>query len=234
MVAAEALPQEIQLAGEFQQPVDIEHTGIRAAGCGSFLTIAFLAFVLFTILIPTNVMIPLVLAFASGALGSIGLERYLKGRWLSGREIVASAERIALMNKSEAEQTLDPQQQINVLTWYFVVKRGGRVKKGWYVLAIALEQEGGYIPIYTFMSPTEFKDWELAKHFIKLEKIVDEDNKKGKEKTKSVMTMRRAGEQRRLLTAEHSRGILGAELTLEQFKAYLDFLQKHYPDWMFN
>jgi hypothetical protein len=211
--------------------VDAEHTGIRAVGC---LTLVGIGVSLF-LLIGTLTMLPdMVIIFASifiAAVAAYALEKYLKHRWPSGRVLEANGTQIALRNKNEVERSIDPQQQVNVLTWNFQVKRAARVKKGWHVVGLALEQEGEYIPVYTFASPDDFEKLPLSDQFTRLEKP---DKKDKKDKTKSVATMRQAGEQRRLHEAEYDRGMFGAELTLAQFTEYLEFLQKNYPKWMIS
>ena len=117
-----------------------------------------------------------------------------------------------------------------MLTWNFQVKRSSRIKKGWYVLSVSLEQEGEFIPVYTFASPEDFETFSMADRFTTL---IKRDRNKDKEKPAGG-SMRRAGEQRRLHEAEYDRGMNGAEVTLEQFIEYLDHLQLNYPSWMIS
>jgi hypothetical protein len=212
-------------------PVDAEHTGIRAVGCLSLLSMGIGLF----LLIGTMTTLPdMVIIFASiviAAVVAFGIEKYLKHRWPSGRVLEVNGQQIAIRKKNEIERTIDPQQQTNVLIWNFQVKRAARVKKGWHVVGLSLEQEGEYIPVYTFASPEDFENLPLSEQFTRLEKP---DKKDKKDKTKSIATMRHAGEQRRLHEAEYDRGMFGAELTLAQFTEYLEFLQKNYPKWMIS
>jgi hypothetical protein len=209
--------------------VDAEHTGIRAVGCttliGSTIVLFFLAG-----FVNLPAVIALIGSIVLAAALSYGLEKYLKQRWPSGRELHLSNDAITISKKQEVERSIDPQQQVNVLTWHFEVKRNTRVKKGWCVVGMSLEQDGELIPVYTFAAPDDFEKMPLFDHFVRLQKA-DKDEK---EKTKSVTNMRRAGEQRRLHEAEYDRSIFGAELTLPQFITYLEFLQKNYPKWMIS
>lgn len=213
-------------------PVDAEHTGIRAVGCVTLLGISIGLFLLGSTLTSLPGMIVIFASIIIASAVAFVLEKYLKYRWPSGRVLEVNGTEIAIRNKNEVERRIDPQQQTNVLIWNFKVKRSARVKKGWHVVGLSLEQEGEYIPVYTFASPDDFEKLPLSEQFTRLEKP---DNRKDKkDKTKSVATMRQAGEQRRLHEAEYDRGMFGAELTLAQFTEYLEFLQKNYPKWMIS
>jgi hypothetical protein len=213
-------------------PVDAEHAGIRSVGCLAMVALGFGLFFLGGTFTNLPAMVIIIASIISASAFSYGLEKYLKARWPSGRVLEVHDTAIAIRNKRAIERSIDPQQQINVLTWNFKVKRSSRVKKGWHVVGFSLEQEGDYIPVYTFASPADFEKLPLSKHFTRLEKA--DAGKDKKEKAKSVVTMRQAGEQRRLHEAEYDRGLFGAELTLAQFTEYLEFLQKNYPKWMIS
>jgi len=153
------------------------------------------------------------------------VERLLKGNWLSGRELVVETEHIMLRKHDEVERQIDPQQHVNVLAWHFVVQRSRRVRKGWHVVGLSLEQNGDYVPVYTLASPEDFEILNEKQLFTRLERP-----KRTDDRTKT--SMRQAGEQRRLLEAEQDRGYNGAELTVEEFKSYLKHLQTNHPSWM--
>lgn len=208
-------------------PVDIEHGGIRAVGCVSLLVAVVAYYFILEGIIWTAPVLSVLVAMVASSLTSYGLERYLKGRWTSGRELLVSDEQITLKRKGEVERAVDPTQHVNVLAWHFEVKRTARVKKGWLVVGLGLQQEDDLVPVYTFMSPDDFKAFEMAGHFTQLEK---KDKKKNKDS--SVSSMRRAGEQRRLFEAETDRSHFGAELQQAAFVQFVERLQADFPAWM--
>lgn len=209
-----------------QIPVDAEHNGIRIAGCTTLFATMIVAFLIFNTLIPDFAVFSALLAVIIAAGAMYLLDRFLKGRWPSGRVLKAQDNTIQLTKHDQTEREIDPTQHVNVLTWRFLIKRTvGRAKKGWFVIAIALEQDGEYIPVYTFAPPDEARQMPLFNRFTEL--------KKSKAvKADTVQDLRMAGEQRRLMEAERDRGFIGAEMTFEQFTAYIEFLQDNYPKWM--
>jgi len=204
--------------------VDPEHTGIRLTGCASFFGIAILGSLLAGTLFNSFLLGGIIGVAAAAAISNL-LDRYLKSNWPSGRVLVVNENQIELRKKDEVERYIDPTKQVNVLTWHFKVPRTGRVKKGWHVISLALEQDNTYLPIYTFMSPKDFEDFSLHRYFSKLERPK-------KEKTEALKNMRRAGEQRRIYEAEIERGLFGAEMDLEHFHHYVAALQENFPRWM--
>jgi hypothetical protein len=210
-------------------PVDREHGGIRAVGCASLLIGAVLIYALLETLILNVPVLSVLLALLGSAGLSYVLERYLRGRWPSGREVIISDERIALLNQGDVERQVNPQKHVNVLAWYFEVTRTTRVKKGWYVIGFALEQDDEYIPTYTFMPPDDFDETDYSHYFTELER---DDKRKKKAERSTASGMRRVGLQRRLYEAELDRGYAGAEMTREQFEQYLTHLHAEFPGWM--
>lgn len=225
----EALDQSPKTA-PYQEPleiaVDAEHNGIRAAGCGTFAGSTLLFIFLLNLFIPTAVVVGVGAVILAAIVANL-LDRYLKGRWPSGRVLHADAATIELQNRADVESRIDPSKQVNVLTWRFEVPRSGRVKKGWYVLGLALEQDSTYLPVYTFASPKDFEEMPYADAFHRLER-----RRKRKAKTESIREMKAAGAQRRLYEAEIERGLYGAEVTLDEFIILMEYLQTHYPKWM--
>ena len=224
MVAIDSSPQQSIKQDTVVFDVDAEHIGIRAVGCSSFLVFGFIAFIFLSILFDTS-FLPALLAIVISAVSANILERALKGRWKSGRKLTLDNESIILKKKGSVEHSFDVTKPINPLGWHFVVKRTSRVKKGWHVVALALEQNDERIPVYTFASPTDFEAMEHHKMFIQLQKEDKDDKKK-------QGSIKRAGAQRRLFDAELERGVFGAEMTLDQFKTYLQVLHDKYPDWV--
>lgn len=225
MSLADNVNQATPEPSAFHVPVDAEHTGIRLAGCLTLVGSLVISFVILNAIIPDFWIISGILAVITSAAATHFMDRILKGRWESGRTLSANDEAITISNQDRIERQVDPQQQVNVLTWRFVIKRSGRARKGWYVVALSLEQDGEYVPVYTFVPPDELHDMPLSKRFTEL-------NKKKKAKAGSDRDLRAAGEQRRLMEAEQDRGLAGAEVTYEQFTAFLAYLQANYPNWM--
>ncbi|MCA9889175.1 MAG: hypothetical protein KC546_12425 [Anaerolineae bacterium] len=207
--------------------VDIEHNGIRAAGCGTLVAGTVLGFLFFnTFVFPGGFLLNALIGMGIGGLTTFFIDRYLTGRWLSGRELHINDERIALTRDEKIERVVDPEQYVNVLLWRFAVKKSQRVKRGWYVIACALEQEDNILPVYSFISPDDFDNLPLSNHFKMLEA------KKSGDSGASVRDMRQAGAQRRLHEAERDRSMNGAELQIDQFMDYINTLQTNFPRWM--
>jgi hypothetical protein len=211
-----------------QIPLDAEHSGIRTAGCLSFLVLVPITFVIFNMLIPTIPVLAGILSLPMGVGASYLIEQTLRKRWPSGRVFVASATDLTIRKHAENQVTIDPTQTVNVLSWHFSVPRNGRVKKGWQVIGLAFEQDDEILPLYTFASPENFEKMPFSARFMKLERKKDKDD----QVTKSASSMRMAGQQRRLYEAEQHRGMNGGEMTFEQFTDLLQYLHKQYPEWM--
>lgn len=233
MVVFEETHKKKQKRGELSFPVDKMHGGIRAAVMGTFFGAGVVGFIGGVVILPNAIPIAAITGLVFAAGGSYGIEKYLKERWPSGRELVADAERIAMEKHGEVESSVDCTGHVNVLAWHFKVKKDSpRAKKGWHVVALGLEQDDNHIIVYSVASPEDFEDMPLASSFTKLER--KKDKSKGKGKNKSVASIRDAGEQRRLQTAEFVRGMEGGDISFEQFSDYILFLQANYPEWMIS
>ena len=224
----DVLQSEITTQPSLSLPVDPEHSGIRTVGCLSFLLVTGAAFFLYSIILSDAALLNGMLALLTGAFVAYMADSWMKRHWPSGRKLLVDEATIQVNQYDKIEISVDPQQQVNVLPWRFTVKRNGRVKKGWYVIALGLEQDEMLLPIYTFAPPERFEQLPLASHFTALQK----DDKKEASVTGSVRELKAAGQQRRLHDAEMARGLLGAELTIDQFETYLHTLQKQFPHWM--
>jgi hypothetical protein len=152
-------------------------------------------------------------------------ERLLKPRWKSNRFVHLSQDSLHIQAGEKKRQEIDPNQQTNVYMWRFEVRRRTRVPKGWYVVAAALEQDDIYLPVYTVTSPEGFEVFDMAGHFtpLKSKKELDADGSGD---------LRLAGHQRRLLIAESARDLEGVEMSVDDFKVYLNWLQTNFPKWM--
>lgn len=209
-------------------PVDPEHGGIRAVGCLTFFLTSGAAFMVLGVVLAQAALLNVLLALLVGAFIAYLVDQWLKGHWPSGRRLLVDDTTVQVMQRDKVELSVDPQRQVNVLPWRFTVRRNGRVKKGWYVIALGLEQDDMLLPVYTFAPPERFETLPLADHFTALQR----EDKKEANVTGSARELKAAGQQRRLHEAEKARGILGAEVTIDQFETYLRTLQAKFPQWM--
>jgi hypothetical protein len=209
-------------------PVDPEPSGLRMALVGIFLLATIVAYVLSTRFATTGVCNPLGLFIALGAGGAVMYlaEKWLKPRWKTSRFVHLTATSLRVLSKGKPSRVIDPTMQVNVLMWHFQIKRRTRVPKGWYVVALALEQDEDYLPVYTLLSPESFADLSGSDQFTKL------SSRKELSQLQDNSNLRKAGFQRRLHTAEFARGVEGAEMVPEDFETYLNWLQTHCSNWM--
>ena len=83
---------------------DPEHAGLRLAVIGAFFVGAVVVFFGVSAMMPQNSLIlALVLGFAAGGLAATLLERGMKGRWRSGREIELGQSGIVLSARGTPE-----------------------------------------------------------------------------------------------------------------------------------
>jgi hypothetical protein len=207
--------------------VDAEHSGLRVSIVFIFIGIWAAIFVVLNTLIASEGVniLAMVVSFAATALLTQQVEKLLKTRWPSGRAVRVEPNQISIVKRNQVQHEIDPAQRVNVLLWRFKIARRSRVPKGWYMVACALEQEDHYIPVYTFMSPSDFDNLNATQHFSLLQSR-KELEKEGRD------NMRLAGEQRRLHTAENIRWMEGAEMTTDDFKQFIIRLQEQFPQWM--
>jgi hypothetical protein len=207
--------------------VDTEHSALRFTIMLVFIVGWFISYMILNALVPSQGLniIAIVVSFILTAVGTQQIERVLKQRWPSGRTLTLDHNTIKLSDRNNTQQ-IDANQQVNVLMWRFEIKRRSRVPKGWYMVACALEQEDTYLAAYTFMSPETF-DALKTSHFTVLPSL------KETEKTQGVRNdIRLMGEQRRLHAAENARWMNGAEMTNDDFIAFVRQLQAQFPQWM--
>ncbi len=208
-------------------PVDAEHSGLRIAIVVIFIVCWIILFAILNTLIPSDGLniLAVIISFAATALVTQQLEKVLKSRWPSGRALNITDTHIQVVRGSKIERQIDGSQRVNILLWRFKIARRSRVPKGWYMIACALEQDDSYLPVYTFMSPTDFDNLKTHQQFplLQSQKELKRDGQPD---------IRLAGEQRRLHTAEQVRWMEGAEMDAEDFKKFLISLQEHFPQWM--
>lgn len=205
-------------------PVDPEHGGLRFAILACFIGVGVLAFLISGALLTSysfGLVMSIVIGITAAVIVTRLVESRLKARWPSGRTLEVSASAIRLALKGETQRSVDPAQHVNVLMWRFAINRRTRIPKGWYVVALALMQENIYVPVYTFMSPEDFKALPLSDQYALLTPPKKQES-----------DIRLAGQQRRLREAEVWRWNEGAELTKEDFMRYFSRLQADFPAWM--
>lgn len=208
---------------DFSIPVDPEHAALRLAIIGTFVGLTIVSYlVLNTILQGEGFNILAILgALALGIGGMQLVDGFLKRRWPSGRALEIAGDTVRLVLRGRVQTEIDGTQHVNVMMWRFEIKKRARAPKGWYVIALALMQDDNYIPVYTFVSPEDFKMLPFSSQYSKLaaRKEAEQD-------------MRLAGQQRRLLNAEAARWNEGAEVTKPDFDAYVEQLKNRFPVWM--
>ncbi len=218
------IPESQQVA----YTVDPEHGGIRFTVMLAFLVQLPIWYFIIDYFISSNGLN--LLAIIGTILITYGLtqllEKYLKQHWKSGRFVQVDDEHIQIIRKNKIEEDIDGSQQVNVLTWRFEIRKNTRVPKGWYMIAIALEQEGRYLPVYTFISPDDFNKLLSKRAFTLLRKEKEWSSPQGDR------DLRMAGEQKRLHGAEKQRWFFGAEMTLDDFQHFWTLLEERFPRWM--
>lgn len=205
--------------------VDREHSGVRMVGCITFLFGAIASYLIIGAILPHGGLISIGAALIV-AVGLTYAADYLSKRyWPSNRYLQFAGDIIQLVSGSKIQGAIDAEQNVNLLMWHFEAKRHPRVPKGWYVVANALEQDGEYIVTYSIVSPTDFAALPLSRLSTKYARKKKRKNEDGRD-------LREAGNYRRIAQAEFHRGELGAEMSQEDYYAYLDYLADTYTSWM--
>ena len=194
--------------------VDREHRALQATIILSFFLGALASYSLISLALQVSGvnLIAAAVALGAGFLISKGLEFWLKDRWRSGRRLHLETNRYYTQKRQRVQQDIQLKSDIDLLFWRFTIKRGGRIPKGWYLLGCALQQDGNYLPVYSFMPATEFEQLPQAERFIEL------SPKKRMEKDGDLRLL---GQQKRLHTAEIFRWNEGAELSRDDFRLFL-------------
>lgn len=194
-----------------------------------FIAIGIISYMILSTLIPGDTinLLVIILSFVSAYLVTTLVERVLRARWPSGRTVEISERGIRTVRHGTTQQEILTSQDTTTLMWRFQTRRRSRVPKGWHVLALALEQEGRYISVYTFVSPDDLSKMGADAQFTELK-----SSKEAERGTKGRDALLLAGEQRRLLQAEGERWTSGAEMTSVDFKAFLAQLGQQFPQWV--
>jgi hypothetical protein len=205
---------------------DAEHTGIRTALFLAFLVGGVLGYIVAAALFSGgNFSILAVIGVFVGAfLASTGTERLLVGRWKSGRFVEVDEHHVRISNKGKTQKEIDGDKLANVMQWRFEVQKRARVPQGWFMIACALEQDGNYLAVYTFVSPKQFEGMDDANHYPVLLPKSDK---------KAEQDLRLAGLQRRLQTAEGYRWAEGAEMSSQDYDAFMSRIRAQFSTWIF-
>lgn len=213
---------------KFNRAVDTEHNSFRFAIVAIYAVFTIIIYLILDAIMPeANLnIIAGIIALVIAAVLTQQVERTLKARWPSGRVLaVNQADKIQILQNDTVQHEVNGQQQVNVLLWRFTVSRRARVPKGWHMIACALEQDETYVPVYTLISPDAFDALKAEQHFTVLISPKEQAKQQGGD-------LRLAGEQRRLHLAESNRWNSGAEVSNDDFIAYIRYLQGQYPQWM--
>jgi hypothetical protein len=203
-------------------PVDAEHGQLRLAVAGVFILIAVMSFFILVAVIPANMFNLLAVLgslIISAALTS-GIERQLKARWPSGREVGLSDEAIYLSRQGHVRQAIALNGEAQLLRWCFEINKRARVPRGWWMVAVAVRNMATEetIAVYALVSPEDYSKLNETKRFVPLKKLADSEGG----------GIRVAGQQKRLHTAEQVRWNDGAEMKPEDFRALVDRLEAHF------
>ncbi|MCU0497118.1 MAG: hypothetical protein MUF87_07190 [Anaerolineae bacterium] len=204
--------------------VDPEHAGLRVAIFGLFLVVWAVIYLLVSLLLPQSGfnLIGIFGGLVGAAVFTQAIDTPLKRRWRSGREVRLIDQHIEIGRggTAQSERRIDGSQHVNVLFWYFEIKKRTRIPKGWYMVATALHQDEHYLAVYTFVSPEDFPSLPYSQHHTKLSPRQEEAD------------LRLAGQQRRLHLAEEVRWNEGGEMSHTDYVTYLNHLKQQFPSWM--
>lgn len=204
--------------------VDAEHGRLRLVVLLVFIGAWVLSYFIVSRLVESASLnlIAIVASFAVAYILTNQIEKQLKLRWPSGRMLIVDRDGVRLMRNGQQEQEMRADQAVNQLCWRFTVRKRSRVPKGWLMYACALEYEERHLTVYTFLPPSSVDDFSRAKQFTALS---------GKKESQGRADLRLAGEQRRLRDAENYRWLNGAEMTVDDFKRYIEQLHTQFPEW---
>jgi hypothetical protein len=212
--------------------IDEEHFSVRllvpVLVIGATLLVHVAGRAILDRLLPTGVNtlcvilpIDLLTLFAVG----YGIEAGLKRLFPSRRCATLSEQALTIhdgrVNPPEITR-LDWNSTVNVLAWYFPIRRRTRVPKGWHCMSIHLLQDQDEVILYAFMSPQDAQHVPGHKNFVRL---------RPRKETESATDLHTAAGQRRLLKLEGARWADGAEIAADDFIAVLNVLSQVVPGW---
>ena len=216
--------QEIE---NLQLQVDREHSGLRLGMVGLFVGILVIVFLIANTLIASegfNLLAGIV-AFAVAAIVTRLSDPLLKRTFPSKRSLQLDANGARLVLGGQIQSDIRADATANLHYWSFKIPRRGRMPRGWFVVACALQQDDTYLALYTFASPAQTEQLKKLKQFTELH------SQKGKTSAAKAESLRLAGEQRRLRLAEEHRWHDGGELTAEDFETFIKRLNELYVRW---
>jgi len=201
--------------------VDSEHAGVRILGCLAFFLGTVAAYFLLSSLFVNSGLLIFGAALAFGVALTYGAD-FLSKRYIpSKRSVLFVRDHVLLVKGEKIQAQIDAGQDVKLLQWHFESKRHPRVPKGWYVVANALEQDGEMISSYSIVSPEDFVSLPLARLSEPIQR-----------KKRGEGDLRKAGNQRRIAHAEFHRTDMGAEMSPEDYRSYLEYLGDTYTSWM--
>ncbi|HEC23322.1 MAG TPA: hypothetical protein ENI95_10445 [Chloroflexi bacterium] len=214
--------------------VDAGHLGVRVAVLltmvlGSWLGLFVVMPAILSLLSLTGLpelCVSIVGGVGLGVLLSWLVERLLRRIWPSGRWLEVDDQQITLHERSGETVSINWQGRINVLSWYFVIRRGRALApRGWYCLACRLNQEENIITPYTFVKPSVA---ETLPQWAAFEELI---SRKYAPRRGQEYQLKKVAEQGQLRNAEKDRWDEGAELLPEDFFALVAMLDARVSDW---
>lgn len=212
------------MAPTIEFAVDSEHSGVRMVGCFTFLFGSIVGFLVLNTLFPGGGLIVIGASIVAAVGLTYAADFLSKKYWPSNRYIQFLGDLIQLTKSGKLQGEIDAGNNVNILIWHFEAKRHPRVPKGWYVVANALEQDGDFITTYSIVSPEDFETLPLSRLSVRYQRK--------KDKKDDARDLRKAGNFRRIEQAEFYRGEFGAEMSPEDYRAYLEYLADTYTSWM--
>ncbi|MBK8026415.1 MAG: hypothetical protein IPK19_34765 [Chloroflexi bacterium] len=209
--------------------VDREHSGLRLAVLATFVVVWLIVFFVVSSLIASEgpSLLAVIVGFAVAYGATLLAERYLKGVWVSGRTVRIDRTGVEMLLKGQRQAQILSEDPARAVLWRFVIKKRARIPKGWSMFACALTAEDQNLCVYTFMPPNKVDPFARKATFPLLEpkksRTLNDDDRED---------LRLAGEQKRLREAENMRWVTGAEMTQEDFIAFIDVLYQRYSEWM--
>ncbi len=210
-----------------QLRVDPEHNGLRLGTVGLFVIVMVVTFFIANAVISSdgfNILAGLI-GFGLAAIVTRLSDPFLKRMWPSKRGLQLDADGARMTLNNETQANIGAGATANVHYWKFKIPRRGRMPRGWYVVACALQQNDTYLAVYTFASPAQTEALSKIKQFTELH------SEKGKPSAAKAESLRLAGEQRRLRLAEEQRWHDGGELTITDFETFINRLNELYVRW---
>jgi hypothetical protein len=207
--------------------VDREHSGLRISMVALFFAVLVIVFLITNALIASegfNILAGII-AFGAAAIATRIADPIMKRMWPSKRNLQLDANGARMLMNDQIQSQIHAEATANVHYWSFKIPRRGRMPRGWYVVACALQQDDAYLAVYTFASPTKTEELNKLKQFTELH------SEKSKAAAAKAESLRLAGEQRRLRLAEEHRWHDGGELTADDFETFIKRLNELYVRW---